>query len=287
MRFPRVKAIGREILFGGNAFGARGESRMRDNRRRNRNIGTAKQGHGQKNRMVIPDPFFSAGDLRGWWARLTQYRKFIRVINGHEFTFVVEKTRADCRHACSVEDVVFLLARIPAADYGDLRLIVFRQPKRKENILSPVWGRLSYAYPFERRVGPAVLLEAFPLSGSVWRPRRLDIDDRDEFERLREDGHVFIADKRGHHARMMQETVRATQLYRTLPHEFGHYVHYRQIVENVGNPDPGLSAIPEDERLTYYHDSIPAPEKERFAHAYADRMNAEWREQGIIPFPPR
>jgi hypothetical protein len=47
---------------------------MRDNRRRNRNIGTAKQGHGQNNRMKIPWSFyFNTGDFRCYFERLTQF----------------------------------------------------------------------------------------------------------------------------------------------------------------------------------------------------------------------
>jgi hypothetical protein len=258
---------------------------MRDNRRRNRNIGTAKQGHGQNNRMKIPWSFyFNTGDFRCYFERLTQYKKFTRLINGHEFIFVVEKTRADCRHACSVEDVAHMLEYIPAADYGDLHLIVFRQPKRKEKILCPVWGRLAYAYAFEHDDAPAVILEAFPLSGRVRRSRRLSVEEYHELERLQGDGLSFTADRRGYQAPLTQETVRAVQLYRTLPHEFGHYVHYRQILEN---PGPDLAGMDRNELWTYYDESIPELEKEKFAHAYADRMNAEWREKGIIPFPPQ
>ncbi|MDR1935071.1 MAG: hypothetical protein LBS49_05755, partial [Candidatus Accumulibacter sp.] len=201
---------------------------MRNATRRNRNIGTVKQGHGQNNRMRIAEPYFSVGDWRSHTERLTHYKKFVRAVQGHEFTFVVEKTRAGCCHACSIEDVVFMLEQIPAADYGDLRLIVFRQPKHKEGILSPVWGWLCYEYQFENTCAPAVILEAFNLAEYLTHSRKLSIDARDEFDRLQQDGHVFIADRRGYRAKLTRETVRATQLYRTLPHEFGHYVHYRQ-----------------------------------------------------------
>ncbi|MDR3159251.1 MAG: hypothetical protein LBU11_09665 [Zoogloeaceae bacterium] len=258
---------------------------MRDNRRRNRNIGTARQGHGQNNRMVIPDPFYYTEGFRWYFERLTQYKKFTRLINGHEFTFVVEETRADCRHACSVEDVAYMLEHIPVADYGDLHLIVFRQPKRKEKILSPVWGRLIFTYTFEQHdYAPAVILEAFSLSGSVRRSRRLSVEERHELERLQGDGLDFTADRRNYQAPLTRETARAVQLYRTLPHEFGHYAQYRQILET---PGPDLASMDEHELQTYFHESIPALEKEKFAHAYADRMNAEWRKKGSIPFPPR
>jgi hypothetical protein len=73
---------------------------MSDNRRRNRNIGTVKQGHGQNNRMRILDQ-----GLLHYTERLTEYKRFAHTINGHEFIFVVKKNRANCYHACSVADV--------------------------------------------------------------------------------------------------------------------------------------------------------------------------------------
>ena len=37
---------------------------------------------------------------------------------------------------------------------------VRRQPKRKEEIISPVWGRLIYSYEFENDYCPAIILDA-------------------------------------------------------------------------------------------------------------------------------
>ena len=260
-----------------------GEFTMRDNRRRNRNIGTVKQGHGQNNHLCIPG-HWSTDDYRNFTERLTQYKKIARIINEHEFTFVVEDTRTDCSHACTVEDVVFMLSHIPAADYGNLRLIIFRQPKRKEEILSPVWGRLRYFYHFEGVEQPAVVLEAVPNKSHLKYSKGMPLDVRNEFDRLKKDGHVFIADKRGYTSKLTQETVRATQLYRTLLHEFGHYVEYRQFVENPGSE---FSDMDEVARSSYYFDSIPSAEKEKFAHAYADRLRDALLLKGIIPFSRR
>jgi hypothetical protein len=248
---------------------------MRDNRRRNRNIGTVKQGHGQNNRMCIPN----SGPLY-YTERLTEYKKITHVINGHEFIFIVEKTRADCYHACSVADVAFMLAHIPAEDYGDLCYIVFRQPKRKEEILSAVWGRLRYFYEFEGKSKPAVILESLPFHYQFGWGRNLTVEDRNELERLKKDGHVFVADKRAYTTRTTPETVRATQLYRTLLHELGHYVQYRQVV--TGSL-PEFAEIPEEEREDYFWDSVPTAEREKFAHAYADRLRENFLEQGVIP----
>lgn len=53
-----------------------------------------------------------------------------------------------------------MITHIPSEDYGDLRFIILRQPKRKEEIISPVWGRLIYSFEFEHEYAPAIILDA-------------------------------------------------------------------------------------------------------------------------------
>jgi hypothetical protein len=125
--------------------------------RRNRNIGSAKQGHGQSNRLIIPSPCTSS---KTFYERLENYEKTEIKINGHDFLFIVEQTRQNCRHACSIADLTRVIENIPLQDYGELRLIVLRQPKRKEELLSRAWGRLIYSYEFENDFLPAVIIEA-------------------------------------------------------------------------------------------------------------------------------
>ncbi|MFD2968899.1 hypothetical protein [Sphingobacterium bambusae] len=109
---------------------------MNNPARRNRNIGTVKRGFGQNNKLTIPEP---CGVLQSFYERLTDYYKIKSVINGHDFLFVIEQTRADSQHPCSVIDIETIIEQIPKEDYGELKLIVLRQPKRKEEILSPTW----------------------------------------------------------------------------------------------------------------------------------------------------
>src|SRR5688572_8501323 len=101
--------------------------------RRNRNIGTAKQGHGLNNRMVVPQrwdaPFYTT--LRG----------AIAVARG-KWTFLVEPARTPFVHACTIDDVAHVLAMAPPKDVAAIDLIVLRQPTRKQRMLEPVWGRL-------------------------------------------------------------------------------------------------------------------------------------------------
>ena len=81
---------------------------MKNNIRRNRNIGTAKQGYGQNNKMKIPDRWYK-NDMRNNLERLNNYRKEKYIINEHEFLFIIEETLEDYKHACSVQDVAYLL----------------------------------------------------------------------------------------------------------------------------------------------------------------------------------
>jgi hypothetical protein len=211
---------------------------------------------------------------------LGAYERIDKVINGHLFTFIVEETRSSSVHACSVSDVEYMISHIPASDYGELKLIVFRQPKRKEEIISPVWGRMIYAYGFENELFPAVILEAVDYKSKIRWSKSLTPDNQAEFERLKADGHRFIADKRSYTARLDINSVRNTQLYRTLLHEFGHYVHYLEVVERPGNEEEHI-----DEWIKR-HDAflkIPVAEKERFAHRYASLLSAKLKEQGRIP----
>lgn len=251
---------------------------MNNPTRRNRNIGTYKQGHGQNNKLTIPSPCVTS---KTFYERLDEYEKTTKVINGHEFIFVIEKTREHCSHACSVEDVERIVSNIPVNDYGSLRLIIFRQPKRKETILSPVWGRLIYSYEFENDFHPAIIIEATDYSRTLKWSTKLSVDSQKEFERLGLDGHLFVKESRNFVAEYKPEYVRNTQLYRTLPHEFGHYVHYLEVVQR---PSKDNQAIEDWEKRDDFYFAIPSVEKEKFAHLYADRFKKSLIELAVIPF---
>lgn len=241
---------------------------MRDNRRRNRNIGTAKQGHGQDNWLTIPIPY-SERDERYFTERLVKYSKEERCIHGHSFVFIVEETLPDFYHACSVNDVAYLLSQINPEHYGLLRYIVFRQPTKKQDKLSSVWGRLNYSYQFEGERYPAIVLEAFQHNHQLIWSKKMSVQGAFEFERLKKDGHVFTEGKRDYTANLSPETARGTQLYRTVLHELGHYL---QVVQK--------------ESEDYYRQSVLTEEKEKFAHAYAQKMALDLRKKSIIPFLP-
>lgn len=251
---------------------------MNNPTRRNRNIGTDKQGFGQNNKLTIPEP---CGVLKSFYERLTDYQKIKSVINGHDFLFVIEQTRTDSQHSCSVSDIETIIEQIPKENYGELKLIVLRQPKRKEEILSPTWGRLIYSYEFEKDYYPAIILDAIDFTRKFKWKNNLSIDDQKELERLIEDGHKIVNDGRHFIAQYELKNVRNTQLYRTLPHEFGHYVQYLYFVERPATEDEDFE-VWEARRDKYFE--IPKAEKEKFAHKYADNLKNELTRKKIIPF---
>ncbi|MGM5631426.1 hypothetical protein O2K51_11035 [Apibacter raozihei] len=158
--------------------------------RRNRNIGTAKQGSGQNNKLVIPGSTVLA--RKSFYERIGNHKKIHKNIKGNEFVFIVEETRKTSEHACTVNDVVTLLNEIPPQDLGELKYVIFRQPKRKEEILSPVWGRLIYSYDYENEYYPAIILDAIDYEKKFKWKKKLSIEDQKEISRLQQDGHKII-----------------------------------------------------------------------------------------------
>lgn len=245
---------------------------MRNPIRRNRNIGTENQGFGKKNRLQISTPY---GTLKSFYERIEKYQKEIRVINDHEFLFIAEETRENCHHSCTFDDLEKIIREIPKEDYGDLKFIVLKQPKRKEEILSPVWGRLIYSFEFEDEYFPAIILDAIDLNKRLIWTKKQTIEQQKEFARLKEDQHIFTENKREFLSELKLDPSRNTQLYRTLLHEFGHYVHYLEVVERPVNEDEDYE---EKERRQDYYFRLPKVEKEKFANKYVDY----WR-RIIIP----
>ncbi|MBC9931500.1 hypothetical protein [Chitinophaga qingshengii] len=247
--------------------------------RKNRNIGTAKQGHGQYNKYKIPQAHTS----KRYYELLGPYQKQQITINNHEFLFVTEAARTTSKHACSVNDLKRMIEQIPAVDYGDLTLIVLRQPKRKEEVMAPVWGRLIYSFEFEGNSYPAVILEAVDYSKKIKWPKSLSVSAQKELERLKADGHQFMDDGRLLTIDPEPLNVRQTQLYRTLLHEFGHYVHYLEVVERPGKEEEDYETW--EQRYNSYFCILPA-EKEEYANRYAKSLYSRLVEQQIIPFDP-
>lgn len=260
---------------------------MNNPTRRNRNIGTAKQGHGANNKLVIPWP---AVVMKSFEERLTTYTKDYRTINGNRFEFVIEQNREDSIHCCTVNDCAEILRHIAPSDYGRLNLMIFRQPKRKEEILNSVWGRLIYSYEFEGDYRPAIILESGNPDKILKWSKSQTPDGLKELERLRMDGHVIVNTKREYQIHCNLNSTRATQLYRTLPHEIGHYNHYLKMVGEIDDiPESGTDEdfdkrlqLRDKEFDKYYN--LNREIKEKFAHKFADEFKQMMTEKGIIPF---
>jgi len=235
-----------------------------DARRRNRRIGTAAHGHGADNRLVIPRP--RASGLQPT-VRLGEYRVVHRQVAGRRRTFLVERTRADCWHACTIDDLCRILSHMPAADLaGPDLLFILRQPTRKQQLLAPVWGRLCFWLNIGPYEGTAVVLDAEQTPRTLRWSRHLDPSSARERGRLLDDGHEAAVDRRGTTFRVTLQSARNTQLYRTLPHEIGHLVDF-------------------DRHSTDRYRQRTALEREEAAHRYADSFRHRLAAAGHIPFP--
>ncbi len=236
--------------------------------RRNKNIGTKKSGHGKDNKMVIPNRF---RDSRAFWEHLNGYEATTRIINDNEINFFVEPTINNYKYHCTIDDIEYLLSFVPEDDIGILDLIVFRQPKSKEQIISPAWGRMDFRMDIGKDFYTAVIIEAIDIEKHFYWEKSLSPSQSIELEKLRQDGHRVTQDKRGYDICCSSDSVRNTQLYRTLYHEIGHWVQWQNTV-----------LIPDGTAEDYY--KIPQAEREVFAHRYADILHEKLLNQGVIPF---
>jgi len=242
--------------------------------KRNRNIGTNKAGRGQDNRLVIPSHWT---DFRVFWSRLQNPIHF--ELGG--FTFLVEPCTEGFAHSVTVHDIARVLRLLPHDDVARIRIIALRQPTKKQRILSSVWGRLAYFADFGETEGPAVILEAQRLHCAYDYPKSLSPDAAEELECIRNDGHEVTQERRAWKVATSPAAVRQTQLFRTLPHEVGHYVQYDREVRQAAQGDPD-----ELDRLNDLYFTKPTRDKEDFAHRYAREFMERMREAGECPFEP-
>jgi hypothetical protein len=255
--------------------------------RRNRNIGTAKSGHGQDNRMTIPK---IAHGLNDFWERIENARQVSRTVSERLITFFVQPTLKDSVLACTVDDIARMLSLLPKEDWEGIEAVFLRQPCRKEQILAPTWGRLAYAAQLvDKRgtiayCGPAIIIEAINPSKPTKYGRALSLAGIAELERLKAEGHKVLPKDKNHTIESTLENCRTTQLYRTLLHEVGHWLDFLEEVErpvaaidNRGNPEAY------EQLLRRFH-KRPSQEKEQFAHAYAQRLRQHLLDNRAIPF---
>jgi hypothetical protein len=248
----------------------------RDPTRRSRNIGTAKQGHGQNNRLTIPAAYVAK---RRWEELVGATAQEVHLVHSRSMQFILEELNAGYFHSCDVGILRRVLDLFPTEDLEGIGAILLRRPTRKQTVLESSWGRLTYfanvGVGNEKPLyqGPLITLEAQEIGKAVVWSKSLGPNGQRELDRLREDGHSIEDDGRKYRISMSVESVRNTQLMRTLPHEIGHWVDYLQKVERLGN-----AGVEQWEALQDRYFQRPIVEREKFAHRYADefrRVNAE------------
>jgi hypothetical protein len=228
--------------------------------RRNRNVGTKAHGHGQNNKLKIPQSWWEA---KVFYEKLSNFVVVTRQFGARKITFVIEPTMPDWFYPCTIDDISFILAAMPPETLI-FDLIVMRQPTRKQRILSSVWGRAIFDFDINQYSGSAIVIEAQTISPFIW-SSNLSEEYKREFNRLQEDGHGIRAVRRGHEITPNINSLRNTLLYRTLLHEIGHHVDYQRS---------------SDEEW----DSKTSATKEDFAHRYASEQFTLLKQNGVVPF---
>jgi hypothetical protein len=182
-------------------------------------------------------------------------------------------------YACTVDDIATLLNAAPKAHVFGVQGVILRQPKRKEEVLSPAWGRLGYAVEVGPISGVAIVVESCRLPLTLKWPTRLAPPQQQELDRLLQEADRVEDNGRQHVLHFGLAAVRAVQLYRTIPHELGHWV---DCYEKVELPARAKSYSWSDLWEAYCR--RPVSERESFAHRYARELAKNLKARGQIPF---
>ncbi len=246
--------------------------------RRNKKIGTEDSGFKSRNKFDIPGSWH---DSRVFYEKLKDPVSISHSIGDYEFRLFVEPTLPNFKYFITPGDIIQILEHIPEEHRDDINTFVLRQSTRKDRIFTPTWGRFLYWAEYQREYGPTIILEAQPLNlTSLWN-RKLSPPGQQELERLKSDGHIVTSDKRSHYIQSTPAAIRNTQLFRTLPHEVGHYVDYLEKViipsEENHEQEGGLNEL--------YH-ARPSREKEDYANAYAEKFVKKLKDNNLFPFSP-
>lgn len=248
--------------------------------RKNRNIGTKASGYSKNNALLIPQSNALKDEYKSFYEDLNNPVRLSLDIHGHSILLLVEPTYKGYAHACTPMDIAAILHLLPKEHTTHIDTIVLRQPKKKEQILSSVWGRLIYWGDYQENYGPTIILEAQLLPFNEKWSHSLTPFLQKELDALESDGHKITRNKRDITISGSLGTVRNTQLYRTLPHELGHLVDYHQSYQSKVN---GLSER-EEEQLSDIYFSKPKLDKEEFANRYARDFMKKHSDTGEIPF---
>jgi hypothetical protein len=198
--------------------------------RRNRNIGTAKQGHGANNKQVIPFV-----NRKRFFENLDHIEPEFVQKGDQKVTLLTQALRKGYAYPCTHQEIIDLLVQ-KQIDFSLIDFIVLRQPTVKEEALSPVWGRAVFDFNYRGRVGSAIVIEAYQTGGKLKWPKKLSFQEQLEFKRLQEDGHTFAGDGRHWTAVLDIDAVRSTVLGWTVLHEVGHLHHFQSFIDTYPGP---------------------------------------------------
>ncbi|MBL4671769.1 MAG: hypothetical protein JKX81_05875 [Arenicella sp.] len=244
--------------------------------RRNRNIGTSKSGYSQNNKFVIPERWV---DFKIFWERLVSPVVCPVSIKGHKLTILVEPPALGSIHSSTPQDIIKVLGLVTQEHLEEIDVVVLRQPKRKEEILKPAWGRFIYYADLGKYSGPGVYLEAMQINSVIKWGNKLTPFYEKESRALEADGHKIEHVKRGYDVMTTPQSVRSTQLFRTLPHEIGHAVDY---LEHSLNPSIEATTEAESDFIRNTFSSKPTLDKEEYANRYAKEFYDQ--NSDILPF---
>jgi hypothetical protein len=229
------------------------------------------------NKMVIPEPWHGRdGKSYTWFQDLHGATHARHTVHGRQIDSLFQPPRDGFTYGCTPEDVVKVLNLLPPADVSGIEIVAFRQPTRKQTLLSPAWGRLIFFAEFDAASGTCVMLEASKIGTVTKYHRKHSIETAKELDRMREDGHQLIQDRRGWNLVTSEESIRNGMLYRTFLHEVGHDVDLNRFFD-----DPAYEND-RDPWDAYWARSTR--DREAAAHRYAAEKVTELRMEGSIPF---
>lgn len=228
---------------------------VRNPARRSKKIGTAAQGFKKRNRFAIPDRVDGL-----FYESLVAPIAISCVLSQHKFTVLVEPPQDGFHYYLSVSDIIEVLKLIPEVDRVDIGVIVLRQPKRKERIFSPVWGRMAYWAEFGKHEGVSIVIEAIARDYRYKVGTSIGPMFTRELAALETDGHTISNDGKSIHIVTNPDAIRNTQLFRSLVHEIGHHVDYEQKVTRPSRAGEG-----DWETLRELYFARPRREREHFA----------------------
>ena len=247
--------------------------------RRNRNIGTAKSGNSQDNKMDIPARWQGH---RIYWDRLNDPVIWRMQVHFQDITLLIEAPREGSFHACTPHDIQMILQLLPSEHLAEINTIVLRQPTKKQELLNPVWGRYVYYADLGQFSGPGVHLEAVPMGKVLKWSKHVSPFEQKELKALRADGHRVKSTSTGFDIETSPVSVRNTQLFRTLPHEVGHAIDY--LVHSL-EPSVAAKTDAEFDYVAQTYQNKSQLDKEEAANRYAREFFERYHAAGQLPFP--